>query len=68
MFDSKDLKIETHIKRRRMKVDVATNCDTSVRITHIPTGIVAESWEKNSQFKNAEECKRLLEEKLKLII
>ena len=68
MLDSKDLKIETHIKRRRMKVDVATNCDTSVRITHIPSGIVVESLEKSSQLKNAEECKRLIREKIKTII
>lgn len=67
MISSKDLKIETCVKRRRMKVDTATNCDTSVRITHIPTGVIVESWEKSSQLKNKDECIKLLKEKLKLI-
>lgn len=60
---SEDLKIETNLKPR-MAVDVANNMDTSVRITHIPTGIVVEHDSNKSQLKSKIQAIEILQNKL----
>lgn len=62
-INPEDVSIETNLKPR-MEVDVATNMDTSVRITYKPCGVVVEYDSERSQLKSKEMALQILKRKL----